>query len=166
MGVLKMKRLSILLLTAFALTMPALADETWDTQIGTVYYAEEINGYAIFNYPTSKSGIEGMAYIKDLAGNFENRVGTYDGYWVEPETDLSGPGCDVLIVDEKGQAYSNWGRLKVVFTEKSYPSGWIAMGGDCFDEPSEALIAKPLLGEAAGEAQDALEAKREAAQRN
>jgi hypothetical protein len=159
-----MKQLVSLVALGWAFTLPGIADETWDTQIGTVYYADEVDGYAIFSYPTAKPGIEGKAYIKDLAGNYNDRVGTYDGYWVEPEVGASTNACDIEVNDHKGHAYTHWGRLQFVFTEKAFPSGWVALRGNCFEEPSEALIGKPLLGEAAGRAQDELAAQRQAAQ--
>lgn len=132
---------------AFALAAAGLttayADEVWETEIGEVYYADEINGYAVFHYPTMRNDVEGIAYFKNLAGNYDDRVGTFEGYWVEPIAGSS-TACDVAIVDEKGDTFTSWGRLTLIFTETAFPSGWVALRGDCFDTPTEPLVGKPL----------------------
>ncbi len=123
----------------------ASADEVWQTPIGNVIYADEINEYAVLHFPTMREDVFGIAYIKDLAGNYDNRDQTFEGYWVEP---ISGAStvCDVGIVDETGDTYHSWGRLKMVFTETAFPSGWVALRGECFDEPNDALAGKPIIG--------------------
>lgn len=131
---------------AAATSFSAHADEVWATEIGEVYYADEINGYAVFHYPTMRDGVEGIAYFKDLAGNYDNRSGTFEGYWVEPVSGSSA-SCDIAIVDEKGDTYTSWGRLKIMFTETAFPSGWVALRGDCFDEPNDALVGKPMTAD-------------------
>ncbi len=123
----------------------AQADEVWETKIGDVFYLDEINDYAVFSYPTGHKGIEGKAYIANLAGNYDQRVGVFQGYWTET-ANPNAKDCSVAIINENGEATKNWGRLTLVFTETAFPSGWVAMRGECFDEPNDPLIGKPLVG--------------------
>ncbi|MFC7291793.1 hypothetical protein [Hirschia litorea] len=123
----------------------AHADEVWKTEIGNVIYADEINEYAVLHFPTMRENVMGIAYIKDLAGNYDNRDHTFEGYWVEPIAGAS-TACEVGIVDAQGDTYRSWGRLKLIFTETAFPSGWVALRGECFDEPTDALVGKPIIG--------------------
>ncbi len=123
----------------------ANADEVWQTEIGKVIYADELNEYAVLHFPTMRENVFGIAYIKDLAGNYDNRDQPFEGYWVEPIAGAS-TACEVGIVDENGDTYQSWGRLKLIFTETAFPSGWVALRGDCFNEPTDALVGKPIVG--------------------
>jgi hypothetical protein len=122
--------------------LPALADEVWTTPIGDVVYEDETDdGWAVWSYPGLDA--RGTVYLKDLAGVYEGR-GAYAGIWVEPES----PGielCDVAVTNPAtGEPHHNWGRVDIVFTEPDFPGGWVALRGNCFNDPSDYLIGKPV----------------------
>lgn len=128
-------------LTALGLCA-AQADEVWSSDIGEIIYETDLaNGMAVLSYPTDGE-VRGLAYIAGLAGQYEGRTG-YEGIWMEPETESG--GCDVEIAaPETGEISNNWGRVKVIFVDPDYPSTFIALRGDCFDEPDAMLVARPV----------------------
>ncbi|MEE9380464.1 MAG: hypothetical protein V3V03_03580 [Hyphomonadaceae bacterium] len=146
-----------------ALAGTATADEVWSTPIGDVIYQTEIEkgAIAVLSYPLDgETEIVGLAYIYGLAGVYEGR-GAYSGIWIEGESvpvdeDEESDGmnevevetyCETSIVNpENGTASRNWGRLELIFTEPDFPSGWVAIRGDCFNDPDEYLIGKPIVG--------------------
>ena len=136
-------RKSILALAGLGiLALSATADEVWSTPIGDVVYQDETeDGWAVWSYPGTAA--PGTVYLKDLAGIYEGR-GAYAGIWVEPER----PGielCDVAVANPvTGEPHYNWGRVDIVFTEPDFPGGWVALRGDCFNDPSDYLIGKPV----------------------
>ena len=122
----------------------AAADEVWSTPIGDVVYeADTPEGWAVWSYPGLDA--RGTVYLKDLAGVYEER-GAYAGIWEEPESsDIE--LCDVAITNPvTGEAHYNWGRVDLVFTEPDFPGGWVALRGNCFNQPSDYLIGKPVTG--------------------
>lgn len=136
---------AIAVLTLTLLAAPAFADEVWTTPIGDVVYVKDLaTGEAILSYPADDTGQLGYAYIDGLAGNYTTR-GAYTGIWIENDI-VAGEACNVSIADpETGQPRNNWGRVELIFTEPDYPGGFVAIRGDCFDEPSDHLIAKPVV---------------------
>ena len=151
-------------ITAFAATLAlastATADEVWSTDIGNVIYQTEIEdgAIAVLSYPLDgETEIVGLAYIYGLAGVYEGR-GAYSGIWIEGESE-TGSGeesdgmddtvelCETSIVNpSNGTASRNWGRLELIFTEPDFPGGWVAIRGECFNDPDEYLIGKPIIG--------------------
>nr|WP_070958855.1 hypothetical protein [Hyphomonas sp. Mor2] len=129
-----------------ALSGSASADEVWSTEIGDVIYEIDLeNGMAVLSYPTDGEA-RGRAYLSGLAGVYTGRTG-YEGIWIEPEVDPETETdlCDVaMVAPDSGEASSNWGRVRVVFVDPDFPSTFVAMRGDCFDEPSEMLVARPV----------------------
>lgn len=121
----------------------AAADEVWSTEIGDVIYEIDLeNGMAVLSYPTDTEGVRGRAYLSGLAGVYTGRTG-YEGIWVEPRTEAG--TCEVdMVAPHSGLASNNWGRLRVVFVEPDFPSTFVAMRGDCFDDPIEMLVARPV----------------------
>jgi len=120
----------------------AAADEVWSTPIGDVVYeADTPKGWAVWSYPGLTD--RGTVYLKGLAGIYEDR-GAYAGIWVEPATsDIE--LCDVAVTDPvTGEPQFNWGRVDIVFTEPDFPGGWVALRGNCFNQPSDYLIGKPV----------------------
>ncbi|MEM7458927.1 MAG: hypothetical protein AAF331_05650 [Pseudomonadota bacterium] len=120
----------------------AQADEVWSTEIGDVIYEADLaNGMAVLSYPTDGE-VRGLAYIAGLAGEYTGRTG-YEGIWMEPATEEG--TCDIEIAaPETGEISNNWGRVKIIFVEPDFPATFVALRGDCFDEPDAMLVAKPV----------------------
>lgn len=120
----------------------AHADEVWSTEIGDVIYEADLaNGMAVLSYPTD-GDVRGLAYMAGLAGEYEGRT-AYEGVWMEPAT--SKGTCDVEIAaPETGEISNNWGRVQVIFVEPDFPATFVALRGDCFDEPDAMLVARPI----------------------
>lgn len=120
----------------------ASADEVWSTEIGDVIYEADLaNGMAVLSYPTDGE-TRGLAYLSELAGEFTGRT-AYDGVWIEPATEDG--TCDVeMAAPETGEISNNWGRVRVIFVDPDFPSSFIALRGDCFDEPDAMLVARPV----------------------
>lgn len=129
------------LITA-AMTGGAQADEVWSTEIGNVIYEADLeNGMAVLSYPTD-SEVRGLAYVAGLAGEYEGRT-AYQGVWMEPATEEG--TCDVEIAaPETGEISNNWGRVEVIFVDPDFPGTFVAVRGDCFDEPDAMLVARPV----------------------
>ena len=125
-----------------ALTGLASADEVWSTEIGDVIYETDLdNGMAVLSYPTDGE-VRGLAYLAGLAGEYTGRT-AYDGVWMEPAT--AEGTCDVEIsAPETGEVSNNWGRVRVIFVDPDFPGSFIALRGECFDDPDAMLIARPL----------------------
>lgn len=139
-----MKRMMVAVAVAGAVTGGgAAADEVWSTEIGDVIYEIDLeNGMAVLSYPTDMEEIRGRAYVSGLAGVYTGRTG-YEGVWIEPGTETG--TCDVeMVAPDSGDASNNWGRIRVVFVDPDFPSTFVAMRGDCFDEPTEMLVARPV----------------------
>jgi hypothetical protein len=138
-----LKRLtSCLLMAGAVMAISAHADEVWSTDIGEVVYEADLpNGMAVLSYPTD-SNIRGRAFIAGLAGEFTGRTG-YEGVWIE--ADGAAGLCDVAIAaPDTGEKSHNWGRVRVIFVDPDFPSTFVALRGDCFDDPSEMLVARPI----------------------
>jgi hypothetical protein len=120
----------------------AVADEVWSTEIGDVIYEIDLeNGMAVLSYPTDGED-RGRAYVSGLAGVYTERTG-YDGIWIEPQSEDG--LCEVgMVAPDSGESSMNWGRVRVVFVDPDFPSTFVAMRGDCFDEPTEMLVARPV----------------------
>ena len=138
--------MTALLFTGAGLVGVAAADEVWTTEIGDVIYEIDLeNGMAVLSYPTDGEA-RGRAYISGLAGVYTGRTG-YEGLWIEPQADDG--LCDVaMVAPDSGEESMNWGRVRVVFVDPDFPSTFVAMRGDCFDEPTEMLVARPVTARA------------------
>ncbi|MDJ0922793.1 MAG: hypothetical protein QNI84_16825 [Henriciella sp.] len=122
----------------------ASADETWMTEMGEVIYETDLaNGMAVLSYPVDDE-VRGLAYIAGLAGEYTDRTG-YEGVWMEPPSTKG--GCDIEIAaPETGEISNTWGRVRVVFVDPDFPGTFVAMRGNCFNEPTEMLVARPIVG--------------------
>lgn len=130
---------------------PVIADEAWSSEIGDIIYERDLeSGEAVLSYPFGEGDARGFAYVEGLAGKYEGR-GAFTGVWIESDI-TEGEACNVSIADpETGEARNNWGRLDIVFTEPDFPGGFVAMRGDCFEEPGSYLVAKPVIGSTSSE---------------
>lgn len=136
------KMIAGLAMSGAAMSGHAFADEVWSTEIGDVIYEIDLeNGMAVLSYPTDGED-RGRAYLSGLAGVYTDRTG-YEGIWIEPQTDDD--LCDVaMVAPDSGDVSSNWGRVRLVFVDADFPSTFVAMRGDCFAEPTEMLVARPV----------------------
>lgn len=124
---------------------PALADEVWSSEIGDIIYEADIGDYAVLSFEGDGGTVRYNAFVDGLGMNYDDRS-RHDGYWTGPMGD-GGVECAVSIIDHAGLATNNWGRVEVVFVDRAFPSTFIAQRGECFDEPRDALVAKPIVGE-------------------
>jgi len=127
---------------------PAMADEVWSSDIGEIIYEDDLyNGQAVLSYPLPGDGendVRGLAFVDDLALNYDDR-GVHSGIWIEPGN--SQPGCATAVLDPTTNQPSNhWGRIEVIFLTQAFPSGFVVKRGDCFEEPWDVLVAKPVVG--------------------
>lgn len=142
-----MLKSSLLLAAVIVFAGSALADEVWTSQIGDVIYERDLpTGEAVLSYPAADTQARGLAYIEGLAQTYEGR-GAFEGVWIEDDLPPA-DACSVSISDpETGAARNNWGRLELVFTEPDVPGGWVAIRGDCFNQPDSYLVGKPVTGD-------------------
>ncbi len=136
---------------AYAWSGTAMADEQWTSNGKTIVYEAEEGDMAVLS-------VDGTTiYIEGLAGVYQDR-GTYGGIWmldeppmVENEAGESVPaeGCgfSMLRPGKSGDVSAYWGQVEVTFIDADFPSVWIGYFGDCFDPPSDTMIARPLVGE-------------------
>ncbi len=135
---------STLIAAIACITLPAMADEVWSTNIGDVIYEADLeSGEAVLSYPATDTEERGQVFIDGLAGKYTER-GAFSGVWIEGDRE-EGDGCDVSIVDPStGMAHNNWGRVDMIFTKPDFPGGFVLMRGDCFEEPDTYLIGTPV----------------------
>jgi hypothetical protein len=143
-----MYRKAGMILAALVMTgVSAVADEVWSTEIGEVIYEADLsNGQAVFSYPLdSEDGWRGKAFLPGLAGVYTGRT-TYHGYWVEPGSADGESGCAVEVSDpQTGDTSDIWGRVTLSFVEQDFPGTWVALRGDCFEEPYDMLVGRPVV---------------------
>ncbi|KCZ50835.1 hypothetical protein [Hyphomonas pacifica] len=125
------------------ISQSALADEVWSTLVGDVVYESDTSeGWAVWSYEGDNGPVK--IYLKGLAGVHEGR-GAYAGVWIAP-ADPKIEMCDIAITNpDTAESDYNWGRVDIVFTEPDFPSGWVALRGDCFNNPTDYLVGKPVL---------------------
>ncbi|MEO0466823.1 MAG: hypothetical protein AAF216_09790 [Pseudomonadota bacterium] len=141
-----MKRMfSAIAAVAMLAAAPAIADEVWSAGEGfEIVYESEVGDYAVLSYPGEyEDDPRELAFIEDLAGNYDDR-GRHDGYWVAEAVPQGEGGCDVSIIDHTGVETNVWGRVELIFLETSYPTGFVAQRGWCFEEPRDEIVARPL----------------------
>jgi hypothetical protein len=121
---------------------PAIADEAWDSDAGEIIYAEDLEIHAVFLL-TQADGIERRFFIRDLAGNYDDRIGWFDGYWVASNMPgkTTGDPCPFSIIAANGEAYDTWGQVAISFDSPVFPSGFTAVSGMCLEPPVEEWTA-------------------------
>lgn len=144
-----MKNLAIgvFAVTCCVIVPTASADEVWDTVIGNVIYEEDLpNGDAVLSFPLKVGEeVRGLAFFHGLAGTYEGR-GEFDGVWIEPD-EVGAHACNVAIANPKtGEPVWNWGRAKITFVDPDFPGTWVARRANCFNEPDDYLVGRPIVG--------------------
>lgn len=114
---------------------PVLADEMWETNWGTMEYAEDIGVTAVLSYQN------GALFIDGLAGNYSNR-GSFSGLWIEYGD--TGVECDVPATDDYGNQSWAWGYIDVFFIDPAYPSRWTADYTVCDGPVAGTISGTPL----------------------
>jgi hypothetical protein len=115
---------------------PAMADETWNSDMGLIVYEAEENGAAIFSF-VNVDAYPATLVIPELAGNYSNR-GVHDAYWVG-----SGSGfCPAFLAAPGDEPTTNWGRALISFDGPAFPTSFTLTLGDCFGPLTYAIRAE------------------------
>ncbi len=129
----------------------AIADEQWTSNGKTIIYELDEGNMAVLS-------VDGTTlYVEGLAGVSEDR-GTYAGVWMLDETPMietdagevvpaEGCGFSMLRPGKSGEVSEYWGQVEITFIDANFPSVWIGYFGDCFDPPSDTMVARPVIGE-------------------
>jgi hypothetical protein len=128
-----------IILLALAGTTPAIADEVWSTDYGTVIYQEDRGKTAIWTYGDSSNG---SLFIEGVAGQFKSR-GTYYGYWSQSTSKVR---CETYREGRDGKSTHYWGNFRVQFLDPEFPSRWSAIFGYCNQPPNSPWRAYPIVG--------------------
>lgn len=125
----------------------AAADEVWSrhNEDGNYIYEDDIDGMGVITYPIGDTGLRGSMFVEGLAGNHDARE-RFTGYWTEPAREGT-PACSVSVTDAHGLTTDYWGRIEVLFVDRSFPSEFILLYGYCFEEPSAQVVATPVLAD-------------------
>ncbi|EAU40017.1 hypothetical protein FP2506_02210 [Fulvimarina pelagi HTCC2506] len=120
----------------------AIADEAWVLSDGSeVIYETDIGDTAVLTYDYRGSRVR--LYLPGLSLSSGGR-GTFYGYWIEPDRDSY---CGAELTGPDGARSSSWGRAVVSFDRPSFPSGWTAELGRCFEEPRGSVRADAIYGD-------------------
>ena len=125
------KRVCAALIGAVLCVSPALADEAWVLPGGgEVTWDDDVNDVAVLSYPVGLS-----AAIDDR--------GIFHGYWIGPSGDSD---CAATLTGPDGTRSAAFGQAIITFDQPSFPSGWSALIGQCFDPPSDEMRADAIYG--------------------
>lgn len=124
----------------------SIADEVWITPVGEVVYEADLEtGEAVLSFP-GESGQRLLGIFPGLAGVSEGR-GYFGGIWIDPDATEHGP-CPAAIADPvNGGTSYDWGQMDLIFTKPDFPGGFVVVKGSCFDDPTDYLVAEPVVGE-------------------
>ncbi|MBY9066002.1 hypothetical protein K1X12_03780 [Hyphomonas sp. WL0036] len=121
-------------------------DEVWTTPVGEVVYEQDLDtGEAVLSFP-GESGERLLGVFPEMAGVTEGRV-FFGGYWVDPDAREDGPCMSAMADPINGGATYAWGRVDLIFVEPDFPARFVALKGNCFDQPTDFLVAEPVVGE-------------------
>lgn len=135
-----MRKLLTTLAMAAALAGPAMADETWTTDFGTIEWEKGYDGGAIFRVELEK-GKFARFYIEGLRP--EGARGNYTGFYINTADEQM---CASTLIGPDGTSSRTWGRLSLTFVDKGFPSDWTMLTGECMGEPNEVLTGKANVG--------------------
>ena len=129
------------LITAVMAAFAAQADEAWDLASGgAIYYEKDIGDIAVFRIEHSDEITR--YYFPGLAAALNDR-GVHEGFWIDGRTasERGHLGCDTMLEGPDGLSSDAWGKIVLTFDYGSFPSGWSALVGHCFDDPVVGLRA-------------------------
>ena len=129
---------------AVCLASPAVADEVWTTTAGGAIYEADIDTVAVISVPGAAAfaddpelaGERLTTYFPFLAGNVSART-VDDGYWIAPAGDDF--ACTATLRGPDGAESALWGRARLVWDERAFPSSWTMLLGFCLQEPAVGL---------------------------
>lgn len=134
---------SAALCALLTLPVPAAAEEIWLTDFGLIQWEASRDTVAVLNLigPNAGNPATLRLFVEGLAEDvFEGR-GIYWGYWTAEAGEFT---CTAAMTDPMGTTTPHWGRLRMVFLADAYPSGWVALMGECWNEPDFRVVAQPL----------------------
>jgi hypothetical protein len=138
-----MRKIAMTALAACAcVSAPAVADEVWDSNAGMVVYLEDQGSTAVLQQMHPRYG-ELRVYVRGLGGNYDNRRGVFNGYWIATHPARAGWTCDVSIVMEDDQTSNVWGRVEMTFTTGGFPTGFVAHTGSCHSDATDSWTGQP-----------------------
>ncbi|MBC7282291.1 hypothetical protein [Hoeflea sp.] len=124
--------------------LPASADEAWLLPNGEeVTWDQDIDGISVLSYPVGRSRERVHLYVRGLADAVDSR-GTFYAYWIGPSSDSY---CDASLTGPDGTTSDSFGQAIITFDQPTFPSGWSALLGQCFDAPSDEVRANALYGD-------------------
>lgn len=118
---------------------PVMADEAWNTSLGTVAWMDNIGDMAMLGTEDGSTRI----FLPGLAGDVMGGRGAYDGYWT---ADGAADDCGMQMIDPAGHKARAWGRVVITFVNPGFPSDWAGVYGHCFDEPSLPISGTAITG--------------------
>jgi hypothetical protein len=118
-----------------AMAAPAMADEVWSTNWGTMEYTEDLGSTAVLSYD------RGALFIDGLGGNYDHR-GYHSGFWIEYFD--SGVQCNEPATDHYGNESWAWGYVDVQFIDPGYPARWTASYTVCDGPVAGTITASPM----------------------
>lgn len=125
-------------------TAPALADEIWTSNQGGVEYLADHGAYAVFRQNHPQSGVRHL-YVRGLPSRLNDRRGVFYGYWID--TDNNGQAtCDAWLTGADSTNGYQWGALQIQFDAPTFPTGFTAYTGSCFDALNDSFTASPSTG--------------------
>ena len=128
---------------ALSLPLPAAADEIWLTDFGLMQWEASRDSVAVLNLigPEAATPATLRLFVEGLAEDAFGARGVYGGYWTAEAGEFT---CSAELTDPMGTTTPHWGRLRIVFLADAYPSGWVALMGECWAEPDFRVVAQPL----------------------
>jgi len=117
-------------------TAPAMADETWITDMGIVAWDDTLGETAVLVL-NANNGLTLRAYVPGLGRDMMGGRGTYHGYWLSTGGDER---CDVMMTAPDGEKSNYWGTFTMSFVREDFPSDWAGTSGSCF-YPQESTIS-------------------------
>ncbi|WP_323036123.1 hypothetical protein [Pararhodobacter sp.] len=131
-----------ILATALAVAItPAMADETWITDRGTLVWQDTLGDTAVLEMNTD-AGLRLVAYVPGLGRDMLGGRSTYHGYWLANQGDAA---CEAQLTGPDGEKSHYWGTFTMSFVRDGFPSDWAGTSGSCFD-PQETTISGQVPG--------------------
>jgi len=113
---------------AALLPFTAAANEEWDGPAGTIVWDKDIDQMAVFTMPFGSDTYR--LYLPGLYSDLKER-GTFTGYYI---VEGGNTDCGPVMKGADDVESKDWGSVVLMFDGLTYPSGWTAMMGPCFDD--------------------------------
>ncbi len=131
---------TLALLAGAIFAAPASADEAWNSPSGLIVWERDIGNTSVFMFttPVGNGVVTTRIFINGLPATMNGGRGNYTGYWVD---DSGRRLCEADLVSPLGVRTSAWGRFYITFNARQFPSNWVGLWGQCFDDPSNQIDA-------------------------